>query len=153
MRKPERVWTCAVVVAMGLLPLLMGLLIGQGCRFGGPDTQDPSSVQNISPLDAQTLIQSHADDPDFIIMDVRTPDEFAAGHIENAINVCVNCESPVFADVLATLDKNKTFLVYCGVGGRSATATGIMIDSGFTDVYNMTGGIAQWQADGLPVVQ
>jgi rhodanese-related sulfurtransferase len=148
-RNYNRASIAVAVLAMGSLPLLMG----QACPFGGPDTQNPSSVQNITPLDAQTLIQSHTDDPDFIILDVRTPAEFTAGHIEGGLNACVNCQNPAFDDVLAAFDKNKTYLVYCGVGGRSATATGIMIDSGFTNVYNMTGGITQWLADGLPVVQ
>lgn len=67
------------------------------------------------------------------VIDVRTPEEFAAGHVEGAINV--NLQDPAFATRIAELDKNDTYLVYCRSGNRSATAATKMRSIGL-DVYD-----------------
>jgi rhodanese-related sulfurtransferase len=108
------------------------------------------AVQDVTPEAAAALIASHAGDTDFVIMDVRNPDEFATGHLQSAVNVCYLC--PDFAAAIAALDKSKTYLVYCGTEHRSPLATAAMIDAGFTRVYNLTGGIVSWQSGGYPVV-
>jgi rhodanese-related sulfurtransferase len=105
----------------------------------------------MAPTDAQALIQQHLNDPDFVILDVRNPDEFAAGHIAGAVNLCFRCGT--FLDELATLDKSKTYLVYCASGNRSGQATSQMDRQGFLHLDDLAGGINQWKADGLPVVQ
>jgi len=61
--------------------------------------------------DAYTLIQKNKGNPDFVILDVRTPAEFADEHIENAINL--DYYSETFRDDLNKLDKTKTYLIYC----------------------------------------
>ncbi len=70
------------------------------------------------------------------------------GHIENAINL--NYYSKTFKDELSELDKSKTYLIYCRSGRRSGIALDIMKELGFTEVYNILGGITQWEAEGLP---
>lgn len=84
---------------------------------------------------------------DVYLIDVRTPQEFASQHIGNAVNIDIN--SPDFEDQLKNLDKNKPVYVYCLSGGRSAKAAQKMDDLGFTAVYNLSGGITKWNADGF----
>ena len=88
--------------------------------------------------------------PGVTVIDVRTPAEYAAGHVDGAVNVDV--ESPDFAEQLATLDKAGTYAVYCHSGRRSAMATDQMAQAGFTNVYNLSGGIGDLQAAGAQIV-
>ncbi|MFH6944435.1 thioredoxin domain-containing protein [Flavobacterium sp. FlaQc-50] len=80
------------------------------------------------------------------ILDVRTPDEFASEHIDNAINVNWNDED--FATKAATYDKSKPVFVYCLSGGRSKKAAAKLNELGFTTVYELEGGIMSWNAEG-----
>ncbi|GAJ09500.1 unnamed protein product, partial [marine sediment metagenome] len=84
-------------------------------------------------------------------IDVRTPGEFTGEHIENATNM--DFYSEAFRDKLNNLDKNKTYLIYCKVGGRSGSALDIMAELNFKEAYNLLGGINQWKAEGLPTVK
>ena len=94
--------------------------------------------------EAYALIQDNNDNQNFVILDVRTPEEYANGHIEKAINL--DYYSETFKDELDKLDKNKMYLAYCRIGIRSGIAVGIMEELGFAEVYNMMGGIAGWEA-------
>ena len=108
-------------------------------------------IADITPQVASKLIAENRDDPDFIIIDVRTPEEFAAGHIENAINIDFRSEG--FEDSINELDKNKTYLVYCRTANRSRSAVNIMEELDFNEIYHMLGGIVQWEAEGLPIAK
>jgi rhodanese-related sulfurtransferase len=88
---------------------------------------------------------------DFTIIDVRTADEYAAGHIQGALNRDYYAQT--FKEDLAKFDRNSVYLVYCRTGVRSAAARDIMQELGFTHIYNMTGGINEWTAQGFPVVK
>lgn len=88
---------------------------------------------------------------DVIVLDVRTPEEFADGHLEGA--VMIDFYSPDFADQLGELDPTKSYVLYCRSGNRSGQTTEIMSDLGFTDVADVDGGILAWTAAGLPVVE
>jgi rhodanese-related sulfurtransferase len=85
------------------------------------------------------------------VLDVRTPREFAAGHIAGATNL--NYLSGDFSDRLAQLDQSKTYLLHCAVGGRSTNALPKMARLGFTNVIHLDGGFKAWQAEGNPVVR
>lgn len=90
------------------------------------------------------------DKDDALLLDVRTPAEFAKGHIESAAN-----EDWLGGDLLkdiSVIDKTKPVLLYCAVGGRSAKAMAAMIKAGFTDVRDLKGGFNAWEADKLPVI-
>lgn len=100
-------------------------------------------------IDASTFAQEIAK-PGVTIVDVRTPDEFAAGHIEGAVNIDVQNG---FQDAIAKLDKASTYAVYCHSGNRSALASQEMVDAGFQKVLNLDGGIVLWQSNGFPLVQ
>ncbi len=83
------------------------------------------------------------------ILDVRTPGEYAGGHLENAVNVDWN--SSAFDNSLASYDKSKAVFVYCLSGARSASAARHMRQVGFKNVYEMDGGIMKWRAANLPL--
>jgi rhodanese-related sulfurtransferase len=110
-----------------------------------------SSVsENITTREAFNLIQANKDNPDFVILDVRTPGEFSAERLENAINL--DYRSNAFRNDLENLNRNKVYLIYCRTGVRSGSALDIMKGLNFTEVYNMSGGIVRWKAEGLPTI-
>lgn len=85
-----------------------------------------------------------------VIIDVRTPDEYAEGHLEGAINV--NLQSGSFEQQIAEQPLDGTYIVYCRTGNRSAQAVSIMTDLGFTDVTD-AGGVSDASAvTGIPIV-
>jgi rhodanese-related sulfurtransferase len=85
-----------------------------------------------------------------ITLDVRTPIEFAEGHIDGAR--LIDFQSGNFENEIAALDKNATYAVYCRSGNRSGQAVKVMQDAGFTNVFNMNGGVIDWANAGLPLV-
>ena len=86
-----------------------------------------------------------------VILDVRTPSEYAEGYIDGAHNI--DFQSGNFENEIATLDKNATFAVYCRSGNRSGQAAKIMHDAGFHNVYNLEGGVIDWANEGMMLVQ
>jgi len=133
-----------------VLALSVSLVIGVALT-GGCVRDETAVIEDITPQEAFTLIQNNQNNPDFVILDVRTPEEFAEEHIENAINLDFRSEN--FQDELNILDKDKTYLIYCRSGGRSGSALDMMAELNFREVYNMLGGINQWRAEGLPTVK
>ena len=89
--------------------------------------------------------------PGVQIIDVRTPEEFADGHIEGAVNY--NVEGADFASQIAGLDPAGTYAVYCRSGNRSQAAVAAMAQAGIPGIYELETGIVGWQDAGLPVVQ
>jgi phage shock protein E len=85
-----------------------------------------------------------------ITIDVRTPGEYMTGHIAGAINIDV--EATTFDNEIAKLDKTKTYAVYCHSGRRSGVATQAMAKAGFTSIFNLSNGVTDWIAQGLPLV-
>jgi len=88
---------------------------------------------------------------DIIVLDVRTPMEFAEGHLENAVNI--DFQSGSFESEIASLDKSATYAVYCRSGNRSGQAVKVMADLGFTDLYDLDGGVIDWVAAGKSIVR
>lgn len=85
-----------------------------------------------------------------VLLDVRTVGEFAAGHIEGALNIDV--EGMTFEGEIKSLDPSKTYAIYCQSGRRSRIAVETMTNAGFTKLFNLDQGIASWTNAGLPVV-
>ncbi len=81
------------------------------------------------------------------LVDVRTPEEYASEHLDNAQNINWNGDN--FVSEVQKLDKTKPIFVYCKVGGRSGQAANKLTQLGFTEVYNLDGGIMKWNAAGL----
>ncbi len=96
----------------------------------------------IKEVDKTTFAKLMAEHPDYKILDVRTPQEQAGGMIAGAKGIDVT--APDFAEKVAKLDKDETYLVYCKSGGRSTRACQIMSEQGFEDIYNLQGGYTAW---------
>ena len=123
-----------------LVAAVFGIALLTGCGSSG------GSVQTVDPAAFLTT----AGQTGTVVVDVRTPSEFAAGHIAGAVNIDV--EAPTFDAEIAKLDKNATYAVYCHSGRRSGLATDAMGKAGFTHIYNLSGGIADLQSAGGQVV-
>lgn len=117
-KRCRNLWTSATMAICGLTPLLTG---PECPAFRGTPDTGPSEIHSVTSTEVQALIQDHVNDANFVILDVRTPEEFAAGHLQDARNVSVNGQSPSFTDAIAGFDRTKTYLVYCKAGSRSAT--------------------------------
>ncbi|HUT71957.1 MAG TPA: rhodanese-like domain-containing protein [Desulfatiglandales bacterium] len=143
------------VLKMLLAHLGIGLLLASIClHFEGGIARPESQTQitkNITPKEAYTLILKNKDNHSFVTLDVRTPREFANGHIEDAVNL--DCYSETFKDTLNRLDHNKIYLIYCQIGGRSGRVLDLMKELGFREVYNISGGIIEWKEAGLPITE
>jgi len=96
------------------------------------------SFENLQSREFQKRILAN---PSSVILDVRTKAEFESKRIPNSINIDVMDTS--FIESISTLDKSKTYFVYCRSGGRSGSACSIMRKQGF-EVYNLDGGISGW---------
>lgn len=110
-----------------------------------------SVLKKITTQEAYALIQENKGNENFVILDVRTPEEIANGAIENSIKI--DYYSDTFREEINELDKENTYLVYCRSGGRSGEATKLMEELGFQKVYDMSGGFSQWEAEDLPFVK
>jgi rhodanese-related sulfurtransferase len=117
------------------------LILLAGCSSTGSATTVNLNVSEFS----QKITE-----PGVIIVDVRTPEEFASGHIEGALNIDFN--SGNFANEITRLNPSETYAVYCRSGSRSGQAASIMHKAGFHDVSNLNGGVIDWTNDGLPLV-
>ena len=84
-----------------------------------------------------------------VVLDVRTPAEFAAGHLPGAVNLDFNASD--FEAKVAVLDKQKVYLVHCAAGGRSAKACDKMSKLSFLNLYNLEGGFKAWEKAGKTV--
>jgi thioredoxin 1 len=85
------------------------------------------------------------------LIDVRTSDEFKNGHLPNAVNI--DWYNNDFVNKLAELDKNAPVLIYCHSGARSSSAAAKMIKDGFTEIYELRGGISEWNTNGFSIVK
>ncbi|BDD08938.1 hypothetical protein FUAX_13700 [Fulvitalea axinellae] len=101
--------------------------------------------------DIKTLQAKITSEEQFILLDVRTPAEYEAGHLKNAINI--NWHSDEFKAKVSKLDKSKTVYVYCRSGRRSANASEAMRKMGFKKALNVEGGILAWKKEGFKTVQ
>jgi rhodanese-related sulfurtransferase len=87
----------------------------------------------------------------FIVLDVRTPEEFADGHVRGAINIDVHQTDAL--DRINKLDKNAKYIVYCRTKNRSGVVVNNMMQNGFKTIYQMMDGIVGWNLNKLPVVK
>ncbi|WP_445457521.1 rhodanese-like domain-containing protein [Flavobacterium sp. HNIBRBA15423] len=83
------------------------------------------------------------------LIDVRTPSEYAEGHLANAVNININDSD--FKAKIEALDKTKPILVYCKSGGRSGRACSQLKEMGFTTIIDLDGGITDWKAHEKPI--
>lgn len=148
--------------AKRILLLIIAVFVLAGCDGGEniaqdmqtdilyPDDMKAKINRNISVAEAQSLIASNSTKSDFVVLDVRTPDEFNVEHLKKAVNA--DYKSNGFVSSITNLDKTATYLVYCRSGRRSAESMQIMESLGFENVYNLEGGIIAWKEAGGEVI-
>lgn len=110
---------------------ILFLLLISGCSAG--------SYTDVTVDVAKEMIDSG----EVEVLDVRTPEEFAAGHIPGAKLMPLQ----VLESMLSELDKDQKYVVVCRSGNRSTEASGILAESGFKNVFNMNGGMNEWKFD------
>ncbi len=104
-------------------------------------------IKTIAPVEfAETV----AADSNAVVLDVRTPEEFAEGHLQGAVLLDYK-QTESFITGIAALDKEKIYYIYCRSGRRSHEAAVMMQDKGLK-VVDMKGGILAWTAEGLPII-
>jgi rhodanese-related sulfurtransferase len=103
-------------------------------------------------IETVDAVEAHAvvSEAGTVVLDIRTPDEFADGRVEGAINI--DFYAADFADRIAALDRDATYVVYCRSDSRSGQAMDLFRDLGFAAVHEIDGGILGWIQAGLPVV-
>jgi phage shock protein E len=124
-----------------LMVLVMALSLAL-TACGGTDT---AQVTLVDTAEAVEMIESN----EVVVLDVRTPEEVAVGKLPGARNI--DLSAPDFTEQLDELDRDATYLVYCQSGNRSRQATAQMPDLGFTDVYELDGGVVSWVEQGRPL--
>jgi rhodanese-related sulfurtransferase len=128
-----------------LAPIIAALTVTALLLTGCSSASD--AIEDVDVSGAAAIVEQG----EAVILDVRTPAEFAAGHLPGAINIDV--ESADFVDRVAGLDESAETLVYCRTGNRSGVATDKMAELGFTDMADLQGGIEAWAAEGEQVVR
>lgn len=112
----------------------------------GAEPKAPTSRQaDVLPAAAEKLVQEGK----VTVIDVRTKDEFAEGHIAGAKNI--DFKQPDFEKQLSGLDKSKSYLVHCQAGGRSRASLKVFEKLGFQSVYHLNDGFMGWEDAGKPV--
>lgn len=150
MSLPRHRTTRTLAAAAMALALAGGVSACSSASAAGPvATANGTVVEGGAHIDPATFATA-ASQPGVVVLDVRRPDEFAAGHLPGAVNI--NQEGADFASQVAALDPSKTYAVYCHSGRRSALALDQMAQAGVTRAYDLAGGISAWQAAGGQIV-
>ena len=137
-----------------LLPRIMVLLfvsvsfIACGQKEGAKDKSVAGGDANIELISPEALSKANNG---IQLIDVRKPEEFSSGHIENAVNM--NFYDADFKSQLNSLDKTKEVYLYCRSGGRSGKTAKMMKEMGFEKIYDLEGGMINWEKNSMKVVK
>ena len=140
---------------------LIALPLSSGCKATARISEKVSSVSGevqeenedneiaeIKPINPEEVYEIIKNDEDYLIVDVRTKEEYNSGHLEGALLLPVQ----ELEERLGELPMDKPIIVYCRSGNRSRTAAEILVNNGFKQIYDM-GGISDWTARGYPVIE
>jgi thioredoxin len=105
------------------------------------------STKEVKTVDVKTFAEKLSATSNPQLLDVRTPEEFSDGHIDNAVNVDWN--GNYFVAQAKRYDQSKPIFVYCKVGGRSSQAAAKLAELGFKEIYNLDGGYMKWDKSGI----
>ena len=111
-------------------------------------TESAFKVEHVDAAGAATLLAA-ADKP--TVLDIRTPEEFGAGHIEGA--TMIDFKAPDFECKVAELDRENSYLVHCRSGGRSTSSLPVFEKLGFKHIIHLDGGFNAWQEGGNAVAK
>jgi phage shock protein E len=127
-----------------IIILLLLSTLALGCLTNAPE-EGGESIKYIDIPVSEAKIK--VDSGEYFILDVRTREEYEQGHIAGSVLI----PNEVLLNRLDEVPRDKPILVYCRSGRRGAISSQDLIDNGFSEVYNMEGGIAAWQNAGYPV--
>jgi thioredoxin 1 len=135
------------MIRVFLLVLVVGIV---SCSNPGQATGG-ASQQNVinNKISVDEFAAKLASSKEAQLVDVRTEEEYAEGHLNRSLNIDIR--SADFDVKIGKLDKAKPVFVYCRSGGRSSSAAEKLVELGFTEIYNMDGGITKWESAGKPV--
>ncbi len=136
-----------------VLSIALGVaLLGSGCSNAQSNSEETTQAEGVinKDVDVDEFSKLVAQD-NGLLLDVRTDQEFAAGHLEGAKQI--DFYAADFQQKVKELDKETPVYIYCRSGGRSGQAAKMMKGMGFKAVYNLEGGIMAWQRKGKPVKQ
>ncbi len=102
----------------------------------------PKSSNNFGKISVISAIDFFEKSKNQTIIDIRTPQEFVSGHLENAINI--NYYDSTFLEQISKYDKSKPIFIYCRSGNRSNSASKKLSNIGFKQIYDLQGGITNW---------
>lgn len=149
MRKgPARPWSALIAAAALAVATVTGI---SACSSSTPAGSAASSTltatgRHLTASEFSTAVK----EPGTIVLDVRTPAEFASGHLPQSRNIDI--QGPDFATQISALSKSEAYAVYCRSGSRSGMAMEQMAAAGFTHIYDLTGGIGAWEGMGGSMV-
>lgn len=126
---------------MRVIFLAVSLLAFVSCA--GPQQSTPAQVQNLTP----EQFKGARMDRKTVLVDVRTPEEFADSHLDGAVNS--DYRGGAFAQEIETWDKDKVYYLYCATGNRSGKAAELLQEAGFRHIYNV-GGFTDLKEAGFP---
>ncbi|MFY9330047.1 MAG: rhodanese-like domain-containing protein [Candidatus Nanopelagicales bacterium] len=139
----------AVLAMSAVLVAPVGLAGCSNEPAAAPSTPTEAIAQPTTPqrVGVEAWMQA-ALSPGTVIIDVRTPEEYNAGHVAGAVNIPVEFED--FTTRISALDPGATYAVYCRTGNRSAAATAQMAGLGFEAIFDLDGGFTDLEAAGMP---
>lgn len=118
---------------------LLALFLAFATLGACAQSTDVSKQTNLNVEEVKSLLETNKE---VVLIDVRTPDEYRQGHLENS--TMIDFYGETFQNDIAKLDKEKEYVVYCRSGGRSGKAVNMMQEMGFAKVHNMSGGFLAW---------
>lgn len=136
-----------IKITIQTIALVLLLIVNGHMAFANNNQIGNINMSNISPAQANKLIEQHKNDQDFIIIDVRTLAEYEKGHIPRA--KLLDSASPTIDQDLASLKRNATYIIYCQSGRRSLGIIEKMKNMGFSSVKNMEGDFSEWVKQGF----
>lgn len=116
------------------------MLLGAVLVAGAAVAAEPVAA----PVTQEALVERQQVDADLVVLDVRSPDEFAAGHVPGAINI----PHDRIGDRLAEVPRDKDVILYCQSGRRAGLAAQALAEQGYTRLFHLEGDIAAWKANG-----
>ena len=141
----NKFFTLIAVTSLALLPACSKAQTPAGAAQ--TKTQE-LKVTHINAAQASEMMTAR---PALVVLDVRTPREFAAGHIDGAVNI--DFKNSNFAAELGKLDASQDYLIHCRSGGRSTSSLKTFKRLGFSHVIHMDGGMIAWDKASLPTVK
>ena len=107
-------------------------------------------IKDVTVAESDSIIRAEYENPCFTLLDIRTRQEFDAGHLQGAM--VLDYRDSTFTEKLGQLDRNRTYLIYCRTGHRTGLVMPVLKEMGFNTIYHMLGGITDWKKEGLPGV-